>query len=74
MQQLETRKFQKRKISGKDKDNIKLENHPLTKMISKLADMRKGEDKGRILKMHSKTRESQTKIISTKDSHITKKK
>ena len=43
-------------------------------MISKLVDMRKGEDKGRILKMYSKTRESQTKIISTIDTHIKKKK
>ena len=41
-----------RKLTGKDKDNIKVENHPLTNMISKLASMRRGEDKYRTLKMH----------------------
>ena len=34
-------------------------------MISKLANMRKGDDKCRLLKMHSKIRELWTKIIST---------
>ena len=41
-------------------------------MISKLADMRR-EDKCRALKMPSKIREPQTKIISTIDTHIKKK-
>ena len=31
--QLETRQFQKRKISGKDKDNIKVENNSSAKLI-----------------------------------------
>ena len=43
-----------RKLTGKDKDNIKVENHPLTNMISKLAGMRRGEDKCRKIKMHLK--------------------
>ena len=30
-----------RKLTDKDKDNIKVESNPLTKMISKLADMRR---------------------------------
>ena len=51
-----------RKLSGKDKDNIKVENHPLTNMISKLASMRKAEDRCRTLKMHLKTIELQPKI------------
>ena len=54
--QLETRKFQMRKLTGKDKDNIKVENYPLTSMILKLASMRGGENKCRTLKMHLKTR------------------
>ena len=32
-----------RKPGGKDKDNIKVQNHPLTNMISKLASMKKGQ-------------------------------
>ena len=67
--QLETRKFQKRNISGKDKDKKKVENYPLVKIISKLADMRRGEDKCRTLKMHLKLRERQNKIISKIDTH-----
>ena len=35
------RTFQMRKLTGKDGDNIKVENHRLTNMISKLANMRK---------------------------------
>ena len=66
--QLETRKLQMRKLIGKDKDNIQVENHPLTNIISKLA-CRKRENKCRTLKMHLKIRELQTKIISTIDTH-----
>ena len=36
-----------KKLTGKGKDNIKVGNHPLTNMISKLASMRIGEDKCR---------------------------
>ena len=42
-----------RKHTGKDKDNIKVENHPLTKMISKITNLRI-EDKCKALKMHPK--------------------
>ena len=42
-------------------------------MISKLPDMRRGEDKCGTWKMHSKIRELQNKIISTIDTHIKKK-
>ena len=42
--QLETRKLQMRKLTGKGKDNIKVGNHPF-KNISILAIMRRGEDK-----------------------------
>ena len=59
--QLETRKFQMRKFTDKDKDNIKVENHQLTNMISKIANMKK--DKCRTLKMHLKIRESRPKTI-----------
>ena len=52
-----------RKLTGKDKDDIKVEKHPLTNMISKLAGMRRGEDKCRTLKVHSKLREPQPKRI-----------
>ena len=38
-------------LTGKGKDNVKVGNHPLTNMISKLARMRKGENKCRTLKM-----------------------
>ena len=41
-----------RKLTGKDKDNIKVENHPLTNMLSNLAGMRRGDNKCRTLKMH----------------------
>ena len=45
-----------KKLTGKGKDNLKVVNHPLTNMISKLASMRRGEDKCRTLKMHLKLR------------------
>ena len=60
-------------MNGKNKDNIKVENNPLAKMISKLADMRRGDDKCRTVKTHSKIREPQTKIISKINTHIKKK-
>ena len=37
--------YKYKKLPGKGKDNRKIGNHPLTNMISKLASMRKGEDK-----------------------------
>ena len=52
-----------KKLTGKGKDNIKVGNHPLTNMISKLADMRRGEDKCRTLKIHSKIKEPQPKTF-----------
>ena len=52
-----------KKLTGKGKDNIKVGNHPLTNMISKLASMRRGEDKCRTLKMHLKLRDQQPEII-----------
>ena len=44
------------------KTKIKVENHPLTNMVSKLASMRR-EDKCRTLQMHLKIREPQPKTI-----------
>ena len=52
--QLETRIRKMKKLTGNGKDNLKVGNHPLTNMISKLASMRRGEDKCRMLKMHLK--------------------
>ena len=52
-----------KKLTGKGKDNIKVGNHPLTNMISKLASMRRGEDKCRTLKMHLKLRDQQPETI-----------
>ena len=52
-----------RKLTGKGKDNIKVENHPLTNVISKLARMRRGDDRCRKLKMHLKIRDPQPQII-----------
>ena len=46
-----------KKFTGKGKDNLKAGNHLLTDMISKLASMRRGEDKCRTLKMHLKLRD-----------------
>ena len=43
-----------KKLTGKDTDNLKAGNHPLTNTISKLPSKRKGEDKCRKLKMHLK--------------------
>ena len=51
-----------RKLTGKNKDNIKVENHALSNMILKLASIR-WEDKCRTLKMHLKIREPQPKTI-----------
>ena len=44
-----------KKLIDKGKDNLKVGNHPLSN-ISKLASMRRGEDKCRTLKMHLKLR------------------
>ena len=43
-----------KKLIGKGKDKIKVGNHPLTNMMSKLASMRRREDKCRTLKIHLK--------------------
>ena len=51
-----------KKLTGKGKDNLKLGNHSLTN-ISKLASMRKGEVKCRILQMHLKLRDQQAETI-----------
>ena len=45
-----------KKLTGKGKGNFKEGNHPLINMVSKLAIMRRGEDKCRTLKMHLKLR------------------
>ena len=54
-----------RKLTGKGKDSIKVGNHSLTNfdMISKLASMRRGEDKCRTLTMHLKLRDQEPKTI-----------
>ena len=54
-----------RKLTGKDENNKKIENHPLTNMISKLAGMRRGDDKCRTLKMNSKIKEPPPKQFCT---------
>lgn len=51
------------KLTGKCKDNRKVENHPLTNVASKLARMRRGDDRCRKLKMHLKIRDPQPQII-----------
>lgn len=40
------------KLTGRDKDDIKVEKHPL-RNISKLADMKRGKDKCRTLEIYS---------------------
>ena len=45
-------------LSGKGKNNIKAGNPPLINIISKLASMRKGEDKYRTWQMHLKLRQT----------------
>ena len=52
-----------KKLTGKGKDDIKVENHTLTNMISKVASMRRGEDKRRTLKTHLKLRDQQAETI-----------
>ena len=47
-----------RKLTGKDKDNITVVNHPLTNMTSKLSGVRR-EDKCRTLNVHTKIVEPQ---------------
>ena len=46
-----------KKLTCIGKDNIKLGNHPIINMISKLASMRRGDDKCTTLKMHLKLRD-----------------
>ena len=41
-----------RKLTNKKKNNINIENRPLENMVSKLAGMRRGEDKHGTLTMH----------------------
>ena len=48
---------------GKGKDNLKVGNHPLTNIMSKLASTRRGEDKWITLKMHLKLRYQQAETI-----------
>mgnify|MGYP002477316433 CR=1 FL=1 len=55
------KKISNEKLTGKAKDNIKIENNPLTN-ISKIANMR-GEDKCRTLKIHLKISEPQSQTI-----------
>ena len=45
-----------KKLTGKGKDKVNVGHHPATKMISKLVNMRRGEDKHKTLKMHLKLR------------------
>ena len=45
-----------KKLTGKGKDNLKVGNHPVANRISKLASMRRGEDKCRTVKIHLKLR------------------
>ena len=52
-----------KKLTGKGKNNLKVGNHPLTNTISKLASVRRGEDKCRTLKMHLKLRYQQAETI-----------
>ena len=51
------------KLTGRDQDNIKVENHPLTNTISKLASMRSGE-KCRTLKMQNKRTATKTNSVN----------
>ena len=52
-----------RKLTGKGKDNIKVGNHSLINMISKLASMRRVEDKCRTMKILLKLRDQQAETI-----------
>ena len=60
-----------KKLTGKDKDNIKVGNHLLTNMISKLASMGREEGRCRILKIHLKIRDLQTEKILHTHQNIT---
>ena len=59
--QLKTRKLCMRKLNGKGK--YKSRQSPVTNMISKLANVRRGEDKCRTLNMILKFRGQQPKTI-----------
>ena len=51
------------KLTSKGKHTVKVGNHPHTHMISKLAIMRRGQYKCRILEMHLKLRDYELKTI-----------
>ena len=50
-------------LTGKGKDNLKVGNHLLINMISKLASTKRGEDKCKALKRHLKLRDQQAETI-----------
>ena len=51
------------KLTSKGKQKVKVGNHLNTDMISKLAIVRRGEHKCRILEMHLKVKDQQLKTI-----------
>ena len=61
--QLETRKLQMGKLTGKGKHTVKVGEHPHTNMISKLPIVRRGKHKCRILEIHLKLKDQQLKTI-----------
>ena len=61
--QLETRVLTTEKAHWQRQRYIKVGNQPLINMTSKLASMRRGEDKRRTLKIHLKLRDQQPETI-----------
>ena len=61
--QLETRKSQMGKLTGKGKQTLKARNQPYTNMISKPAIVRRGEYKCRKRELHSKLRDQQLNFV-----------
>ena len=61
--QLETRKLQMGKLTGKGKHTVKVGNYPHINMTSKPAIMSRRENKCRILEMHLKLGDQQLKTI-----------
>ena len=59
--QLEKRKSQMGKLTGKSKHTVKVGNHPHTHMIPKPATMRRGEYQCRKWELHLKLRDQQIK-------------
>ena len=51
------------KLTGKGKGNVKVVNHTLINMVSKLASMERGEDKCTTLKINLKLRDKQPETI-----------